>query len=208
MSNIDISEELKEFATSVSMVRNELDRINSTTTFQSLVDLLEFSLANQIIDEDELIREVKSSIEKAKNSASTSIYYRFLLTLVQIHSAISECLQPLEGIELFEVASQMLQNGDYNEINRQLLWDYSYSYYLPQVLHAAREKRVEPIIEMLLKIEKLNPTDKYLLPSIVSRLLDSERCDESLIRHLLTHFGSFPSVMKKITRLYPHILND
>jgi hypothetical protein len=101
----------------------------------------------------------------------------------------------IEG-QFFPIAKDFLENGRYGRGNKATIWDYAYSFYW----HALRQKKDDQEVVSFLKADQILLDDPYLVPSLISGLIDSRENDVDFLRTILTEFGHFPSVSKKIEK--------
>ncbi|MEY3443178.1 MAG: hypothetical protein RLZZ519_1459 [Bacteroidota bacterium] len=101
----------------------------------------------------------------------------------------------IEG-QFFSIARDFLEKGRYGLGNKATIWDYAYSFYW----HALRQKTDDLEVISFLKSDQILLDDPYLVPSLISGLIDSREDDEGFLRTILSQFGHFSSVRKKVEK--------
>lgn len=145
---------------------------------------------------DEL--ELEEVVSLALPEIQSPLVQSAVLELTALNSGIRFLFERLE-IEnhLLEAAKAFLAEGRYHAGNKAIIWDYAFSWYHWQLF------KVDGLDAKItfLESDDLLSCDEFLIPSLVSPLLDESKVDPVALRKLLSAFGKYPSVEKKATRL-------
>ena len=108
-----------------------------------------------------------------------------------------------EGVWLAQaqtLALDFLQAGRYNADSRRVLWDMAFS----GLSHQIRPLYAAPDLDRLAAVLHAYPfvlEDAYLVPSLLSPLIDVWADRPKLLEGLRTAYGHFPATAKKLNRL-------
>lgn len=98
------------------------------------------------------------------------------------------------------LALDFLQAGRYNADSRRVLWDMAFS----ALAHQIRPLHTAPELDRLAGILGAYPfvlADEYLVPSLLSPLLDAWAGRPDLLEQVAEAYGHFPAVARKIARM-------
>jgi hypothetical protein len=118
------------------------------------------------------------------------------LTALNVEAAQAFERNGIQGL-FFPLAKTFLREGRYTSGNKAVIWDYAYTAFWNDMTVIK-----DPLqLVSFLKSDSILQNDSYMAPSLLNNVIDVHASDRTYLELLLLHFGRFPSINKKISKL-------